>query len=225
MNVNLNSNRVMLGSFASNQKDRAINKDENKNSTNIGNSNSYSKMIESIQEQMKKVQENDAYDVDMKKSKMEELQKQLEEIRKMEQEEKTSKLTSEKKVEEDKSHAENSDGDKLTLSEEMENLLKDDVAFDKLKSKNAVQKEMKGEVNVLKREIEVDKGRGANTERKEDQLSELKDRIKNMDNNELEKMNSTKNSNNKTDVPKDEKQVEEELEKQNGQDKKVDEAK
>ncbi len=189
MKISSNSNSIMQGSFSSNQKMNKVSKedDKNKNSLNGNIGNSYTKMIENIEEQMKKLQESDAYDEETKKAKLKELQKQIEDIRKMEQEEKTGKLGKDEKAKEEKSKNENIDGDKLTLSEDMEKMLKDDVALDKLKAKNAVHKEMKGEARVLQSEIDIDKGMGRNTERKEDRVSEISDKIEAMNNNELEK--------------------------------------
>ncbi len=206
MNVKFNSNQAIQGSFSSNiksnqnnnQKDNKVeNKDQkgNKNSS-LNAANSYSKMIENIQEQMKKVQESDSYDADTKKAKMEEFQKQIEEIRKMEQEEKASKLGNKQNKDDNKNGleeenvAENAHGDKLTLSDDMKEILKDDTKLKKLKEKNATQKEMQGEANLLKSEIEIDKGMGRNTERKEERVSEIKDRVEAMNNNELEKATS-----------------------------------
>ncbi len=217
MNVN-NNRQMMLGSFSSNQKDKLANRGEkenlnknlNKNSSSLNAADKFTKMIENIQEQMKKVQENDSYDTETKKLKMEELQKQMEEIKKLEQEEKLSKMNPEKKTNEEKNHAENADGDKLTLSEEMESILKDEVSLDKLKNKETIKNKMKGEERLLNREIEVDKSRGANTERKEDRVSEIKDRVAAMDNNELEKITSNEKDKpkNKNGVNNDEKQDE-----------------
>lgn len=194
INGNLSNNRIMQGNFSNSVKGENKKGEEGKNSTSSGTMNRYSKMIENIEEQMKKVQENEQYDVDTKKAKMKELQKQIEDIRKMEQEEKAKKLNSINEKKEEKPDSENIDGDKLTLSDEMKDMIKSDVEFDKLKDKNSLNKKLKGSARVLESEIEIDKGRGANTERKEEQLSELKEKIESMDNNELEKMTGTENS-------------------------------
>ncbi len=95
----------------------------------------------------------------------------------------------------------------------MEKMLKDDIAFDKLKFKNTVKNEMKGEERLLKREIEIDKGMGRNTARKEERLSELNERIKSMDNNELEKITDTNNENNQISKNDSENSVEDKTDK------------
>ncbi len=210
MNVKFNTNQVVQGSFASNiknnQKDNKVDNKEqqdNKNSS-INAANPFSKMIENIQEQMKKVQESDSYDVDTKKAKMEELQKQLEEIRKMEQEEKNKKLaekqnkTENEEQNKEQNVAENAHGDKLTLSDDMKEILKDESKLKKLAEKSATKEKMKAEANLLQSEIEFDKGMGRVIKRKEDRVSEIEDRLEAMNNNELEKMTSKTNNDDET---------------------------
>ncbi len=77
MNIITNNNSIMMGSFSSNQKNSNVGKEEKKNNSLINGNveNSYSKMIENIEEQMKNLQENDYYDAETKKEKMKELQK------------------------------------------------------------------------------------------------------------------------------------------------------
>ncbi len=205
MNVRMNTNQVVQGSFSSNIKNNQNNKVDNKN--NNGNkenknasmnaANSYSKMIENIQEQMKKVQENEVFDDKTKKEMLKDLQKKIEEVRKLEQEEKTKKLQGKQgnKGDGEENVAENADGDKLTLSDDMMAMLKDDDKIKKLEEKDATKKEMLSEARLLKSEIEFDKSMGINPTRKEERVSEIKDRVEAMDNNELEKMTSTKTNN------------------------------
>ncbi len=65
--------------------------------------------------------------------------------------------------------------------------------LNKLKDRYTIKTKLEGNERVLKSEIENDKGRGVNTEKKEEKLSKLKDNIKNVDNNTLEKTLSSDN--------------------------------
>lgn len=61
--------------------DKKVN-NQNGNNISLSQNADFDKLIEKIQEQIQKIHENDYYDEDTKKNKIEELQKQLEEIEK-----------------------------------------------------------------------------------------------------------------------------------------------
>lgn len=199
MRLDMNNSALMQGQFSKTQMDKPVkNKDgtiEKKSQNNA--MSSYDKMIENIKEQMKKVQENEIYDEDTKKEKLEELKSQIEDIKKAEQEAKTKKMESEvlgkpEKDKKDKStYNENSDGDEFIISAEMQELIKKDSNIDRKEEKQSLREELKGSKKVLKSEIEADKSRGVSSEKKADELRNLNKRIKALDENELEKMTNT----------------------------------
>lgn len=187
MNVNNNSNNIMQGSFNFNNKNKKVDEEQNKTVLNNGG-NSYDKMIGNLQEQIKKVQESDD-DAETKKTKISDLQKQIENTKKLKQEQEAQNLAKEsKKLTEEKPYAQSKDGDKLMLSEDMQNMLKSDIKLDKLEEKDALKTEMKGESEILASEIETDKGRGVDTAKKEEQLADLQEKLSSQDENILDEI-------------------------------------
>ncbi len=212
--------QLMKSSFANEQKkENSIKekKSEQKDSKNInGATNNFDEMIEKIQEQIKKVNENSNYDEETKKAKLKELQDQIDEIKKLQELERTRKLeeaqaekeeASKKKVEE-KNKLENTttvdeskDGDLLILSEDAKDIIKSDIKLDKLEQKDSIRKELKAEARLLENQIDIDQGRGVESEKKASQLEKLEDNIDTLNN---EKKETVKVNNNKPAVPTDE---------------------
>lgn len=149
----------------------------------------FDKMIESIQEQIQRIQGNDRYDADTKKSKIEELEKQLEEIEKAKTEQlNQSVLRQHKKSESNNSgssansNAKDKSGNGgaiLDISINAKALLEADNSLKSLKSAHSLKVKLEGESNVLASEIKIDKERGVDTTHKEEELAQIKEGVEN----------------------------------------------
>lgn len=147
------------------------------------------KMVEKIQEQIQKIQENDSYDADTKKSKIEKLENQLKEIEKTKSDQLTQSALGQKKKSESNSSNNNSnnnakgkyegDGAIFDLSSNAKALIEADTSLKNLKNAHSMKVKLEGSSNVLASEIKIDKGRGVDTAKKEEQLAKLKDGIEN----------------------------------------------
>jgi len=153
----------------------------------------FDKMIEKMREQIQKIQENEHYDADTKKSKIEELEKQIEELEKAKAELAAQSLSGQAKKAEngaDNANGTNtntaarsanntskekvgSDGDILELNTQA--LIQADNSLKNLKEAHSVKVKSEGEARVLTSEIKIDKGRGVDTTRKEEQLARTKE--------------------------------------------------
>ncbi len=211
MNVTGTNYQLMKSSFATEQKKNATLKEqreEEKKSSGLSFTSNYEDMIENIQEQIKKVNENQDFDEDTKKAKLKELQDQIDEIRNLQEMEKTRKLeeaqaekeeASKKKVEErnklEKTNTvdESKDGDLLILSENAKDLIKSDLALDKLEAKDSMRKELKAETKMLKNQIEIDQGRGVESKHKAEDLDKLESNLDAINNEEKPKIETSEN--------------------------------
>ncbi len=152
---------------------------------------SHDKLISNLQEQIKRINESDNYTTDEKKAKIEELQKQLEqaEAEKRLKEAEALKGEAEKTSvknesnDQNKVNATNEDGDTLSLSFDAESLIKAQMSLDNMKDASALKTKLKGESNILKSEIELDKSRGVNTAKKEEQLSTMENGVRKSEEN------------------------------------------
>jgi hypothetical protein len=151
------------------------------------------KMIEKIQELMQKVYENEHYDMDTKEEKIKEYEKQIEELEKAKVADTAETMlggNKEAKENSKENSANNNtvitqssaDGDILEL--DTATLLRADNSLKDLKEAHSLKVRSEGDARVLASEIEIDKGRGVDTTRKEQQL----DRIKQTTRNAIENM-------------------------------------
>ncbi len=146
----------------------------------------YDKMLENIQKQIQKVNENDHYDAETKKSKIEELEKQLKEIEKAKIDQMSESVLEQNKKGQGKGSKSKSDvnekgsteeGVVLDLSFNAKAMLEADRGLKNLQSANAQKVQLRGEANVLTSEIKMDKSRGVNTAKKEQHLGKLKEGV------------------------------------------------
>lgn len=164
MNLQSVSSPMSAGNYAKPGKSNG-----NGNNISLSPKSAQDKLIEKIQEQIIKIQENEHYDADTKKSKIEELQEQLKEIETANR----MKESEELKAKSSKSEKTNSDGDILETSAEAQAIIEAGLNLDAIKNAYSMKKSLQGESNVLKSEIKMDKGRGVNTAKKEEVLSKL----------------------------------------------------
>lgn len=162
------------------EKDKKT-KNENKAAIQISLRSKFDRMIENIRERIQKVNENEHYDDETKKAKLEELQKQLEEAEKA----KASKLSEsllEKEKKAEKNTAQNNSaantqknvyGDTLELSLDAKAFIQADNSLKKLENAHSTQVKSEGAARVLTSEIEIDRERGVDTSGKEEELAEL----------------------------------------------------
>ncbi len=214
MRIDNINNQMLQGKLTSGQKVNKVadqKNSEDKNVIDASKQSSYSKRLESIQEQMNKVKEDDSLDSETKKTKIKELQEQMNEIRKKGKEAQVNKLAEKNKPEEEKAYAQSADGDKLILTENMKNMIQNDVSLDKAKEKNSDKVELQGENEILKNQIETDLGRGVDTTKKEEELAKKEEKVSEINNNEMEKINNS----NKEKTENKEMNVEEVNKKQN----------
>lgn len=191
MKIDMNSNPLMQGQLSSGQLNKNVkNKDDNGQNQSSNNiMSSYDKMVRSIEEQMEKIQADENYDADTKKQKLDELKTQIEDIRKAENEAEIKDaglLDNDKKAQDKSKYNENIDGDKFTLSDEMEDMIKKDSELNKNEEKHSMKVKFEGSANILKSEIETDKGRGVDTQKKEEKLQSLQEKMKELDENKLD---------------------------------------
>jgi len=176
------SNSNALKNTQHTNDDKKTNK-QNGGGISLSQNSNYEKQIESIHEQIKKIQENDRYDADTKKSKIEELQKQLEEIEKAKTTQLSELLPHDKKnISSNNSNNSsksktNDSGVVLELSVDAKSILQADQSLKTLKSANSTKVKLEGEANVLVSEIKIDKGRGIDTANKEKTLARLKEGV------------------------------------------------
>lgn len=144
------------------------------------NSNSSEKtnldrLIQSIHDQIEKIHKNKHYDEDTKKIKIEELKTQLRELEKAKMlESSLSPINNENNVKKKENIKTNIHGDTLEIGMD---IIKAGVSLDNLRNISATKTGLQGKSNLLASEIKIDKGRGLNTERKEEELSKIKDGI------------------------------------------------
>ena len=165
---------------------------QNTSSISLSSNSQFDKMIERIQEQIQKVQENDKYDADTKKSKVEELEKQLKEIEEAKAEQlKESVLDPKKKSETNNANSNGNNADEksngsgvlVDISFDAKVLLEADNSLKQLKSANSMKVRLEGASNVLAYEIKIDKSRGVDTTKKEEQHAKMQEGIeKSMEN-------------------------------------------
>ncbi len=178
MNIN-NSNNVVQGNFNFNSKNKTI---EQKNATTLSSGgSSYDKIIGNLELQIEKVKNSDE-DEDVKKTKISDLQIKIADVKKSKQVEEAKNLSKEEL------HAQSADGDQLILSKDMQNMLNSDIKMKKLEEKDTIDTKIEGKSEILASEIETDKGRGLDTTKKEEELSELKEKLSNDDEDILEEM-------------------------------------
>ncbi len=185
MKINSNQAQSLKGSFSTEQKNNKMNND--KNSSIQKADDKYEKMIGNIQEQIKNVQDNKNYDSVSKKQKISDLQSQIQDIQKMKQEEEATKINKPaQKTAKDSEEvfAENMDGDKVILSNDMKNMMENDIALKKAEEKGSAAKDLNSKATILESQIETDKGRGVDTAKKEESLSKVQDKMAELNNKE-----------------------------------------
>ena len=144
----------------------------------------FDKMIEKIQEQIQKVQENEHYDDDTKKSKIEQLEKQLAELEKAKGDQTAESLLGQaKKTKNSNAGGDagnntiktktNSDGDTLEFAVNTKAIVQADNNLKNLQNAHSMKIRSEGEARVLASEIKTDKGREINTARKEERLAQI----------------------------------------------------
>ncbi len=221
--MQVNNSLGLQGSFSFVQKNESKKNNDKKENASQSATDKTLKMIEKLEEQIKKVNENQAYDYETKKDKIRELSKQIEEIKeaekkrkaeelekekekeKTENEEKDKKVNSDNNVEEEVTYSENAHGDKLTLSDDMKEMLNKEKSLKELEEKHDAKKALKNEARVLEREIDVDRGRATNPEKKVKRLNNLEERIEDLDENKQEKVTDREKENSKVTSPTSEK--------------------
>ncbi len=159
MQVNSASKQLLQGSFNLRKKDS--DKEGNSNILKKDDGNNYEKTIKGLEEQMKSVSANENYDPDTKKEKIKAIQDQIKEIRKLKQDEELKKLKSEESVQgkDENVYLKNDDGDTVTLSDNMMQIIKDDNKVKKQEEQSLLKSKLEGKANRLESEIEKDRGR------------------------------------------------------------------
>ncbi len=156
MNINISQKTMIQGSFNLHNKKTD---DESKNVVKKLDKNNYEDKIKGIEETIKSVQANETDDADAKKEKIQALQDQIKELRRLQQQEELQKLKYEKENKEENPYLQNSDGDKVTLSDQMKEMIKGDRVVKKQEEKAQLKTDLEAKANRLGLEIENDRGR------------------------------------------------------------------
>ena len=159
---------------------------QNGGNISLSKKSQYSDLIEHIQEQIQKVQENERYDTDTKESKVKELEKQLEELEKA-MSNQVSEVLLQNNIEKfenrnasnsnNKTNKNTGSGDILEISLDAQALLQADHSVKKMKNAQSTKVKLEGQSNVLASEIKIDKGRGLDTTKQEEELERLKEGV------------------------------------------------
>ncbi len=159
MQINAGNKQMLQGSF--NIRKKNSDKDEQSNVIKKKDENQYEKTIKGLEEQMKEIRMNDTDDAEVKKQKIKGLQDKIKELRKLQQEEEMKKLNNEdkKKNETENVYQKNADGDKLTLSDQMKEMLKGERKVKKQEEKSQLKTKLETKASMLETQIEKDKGR------------------------------------------------------------------
>ncbi len=167
MQVNAGGKQMLQGSFNLHKKDS--DKEEQSNVIKKEDGNNYDKTIEGLEEQMKSIRDNDTDDDETKKQKIKAIQEKIKEIRRLKQEEELKKLKNEdknkNKVSEEQVYQKNADGDKLTLSDEMQEILKGERKIKNQEEKKQLRTELAAEKDILEKQIEKDRERNKSASR------------------------------------------------------------
>ncbi len=155
MNINISQKPMLQGSFNIKNKDT----ENSKNILKSQNKNNYDDRIKGLEAEIESIQTNEKDDAETKKQKIKALQDEIKEIRKLQQKEELEKLKSEDKNKDEKPYMENTDGDKLTLSEQMKDMIKADREIKNQEEKSLIKKELEAKETTIEIEIENDRTR------------------------------------------------------------------
>ncbi len=171
MGINIANKPILQGSF--NLQTKKSEKDEQKNVIKNKNENDYEEKIKGIEEKIKNVQASELDDADTKKEKIKALQDEIKELRRLQHEEEIQKLKSEKEKNEnaEKPYQENADGDKLTLSDQMKEMIKGERTVKKQEEKAKIKKELEVKASMV--EIGIENARGLNKSASNKLLAEM----------------------------------------------------
>lgn len=151
-------------------------------STDAVKSSGNKKVVENIKKQIDNIIEDDKLDAKTKKQRIKDLKEDLKEAedaekqrRAEEQKEAQEKVATKKDQNNNKSY-QSSDGDKLTISEQASNLIKNETILKQTKMDESAKMELENTKEILKNQIDIDKKRGVDTSKKEERLEKLEQR-------------------------------------------------